>query len=378
MKELGLYIHIPFCVSKCYYCNFNSQAGQDNLKETYIKAIIKEIVAFSSNATDCVVSSIYIGGGTPSCMSEGCIRDVMNAIKSNYNLSNNAEISIEANPNSVTIEKAREWRECGINRVSVGLQSANDSLLKAINRAHTLEEYLSAIKVLKSVGFSNINTDIMLGLPNQTLKDVKDTLKVVLKNKIPHISAYSLILEEGTPLHTMVNSGKITLPGEDEVVKMYDYVYKTLKRHNINRYEVSNFAKKGLKCIHNYNCWNMVEYVGFGVGANSYFNRLRWGNIESIKAYIDNISSDLSVKDFEGKESNEDLYDEYIMLKLRTTEGVDLKKVKDEYYFDLLSLKKDEISRLLKYGLIDIKNNHLFATCDGFKVLNQIILELVY
>lgn len=378
MKELGLYIHIPFCVSKCYYCNFNSQAGQDNLKEDYVKAIIKEIVAFSSNATDYEVTTIYIGGGTPSCMSEGQIGNIMSAIKGNYNLSSNVEISIEANPNSVTIEKAREWRESGINRVSVGLQSANDSLLKSINRAHTLEDYVNAIKTLKSVGFSNINSDIMLGLPNQTLKDVKDTLKVVLKNKIPHISAYSLILEEGTLLHKMVNSGEVSLPCEDDVVKMYDYVYMALKRHKINRYEVSNFAKKNYMCIHNYNCWNMVEYVGFGVGANSYFNRLRWGNIESIKNYIDNMSTGQSVKDFEEKESNEDLYDEYIMLKLRTMEGVDLIKVKEEYCFDLLNLKKDEISKLLKYGLIDIKNNHLFATCDGFKVLNQIILELVY
>lgn len=378
MKELGLYIHFPFCVSKCHYCNFVSYAGVDNLKEDYVKAMIKEIIAFSYNTHDYTITSIYIGGGTPSCMADGVVREVMGVIFDNYNISKNAEISIEANPNSITIEKAMEWGKCGVNRVSIGLQSSNDELLKIINRSHTKEDYLNAIKILKKAGFSNINTDIMLGLPYQTMADIKDTLKLVLKTKIPHVSAYSLILEEDSKLYEMVNSKQVTLPDEDSVINMYDYVNKTLSKHGINRYEVSNFAKRGYECLHNNNCWNMVEYVGFGVGANSFFNNVRWGNIVNIKDYVEGMNNARSVKEFELPQSKEDLFDEYVMLKLRTKEGIDLQFIKDIYYIDLLNLKNKEIEELKKYELIDIKNNHLFATDKGYKVLNQIILDLVY
>jgi len=378
MKELGLYIHIPFCVSKCHYCNFVSYSGLDNLKNDYKKAVIKEIIAFSSKAKEHLVTSIYVGGGTPSCFENGGVKDIVNTIKLHYNVSDKAEISIEANPNSITPEKVAEWKECGINRVSIGLQSSDDNLLKLINRPHTKKDYLNAISLLKKNKFKNVNTDIMLGLPTQTLKQVKDTLKLVLKTSIPHVSAYSLILEEDTPLYKMVKENKLNLPNEDDVVKMYDFVNKTLLKHKIYRYEVSNFAKKNHECLHNKNCWDMVEYVGFGVGANSYFNGIRWGNITKVDEYIKNNELDFSIEDFKENQSLEDLFDEYIMLKLRTTEGLDLNKIKDNYNKDLLVDKKEEINTLLKYGLIKIKNNFLSATDKGFKVLNQIIIDLVY
>ena len=378
MKEIGLYVHIPFCVSKCYYCNFTSFSGLDNLKADYKNAIINEIIAFSDKAIDYVVTSIYVGGGTPSCfLSEG-ISDIINTIKLHYNVSPSAEISVEANPNSISKAKVEEWKSCGVNRVSIGLQSSDDELLKTINRPHTQSDYLNAISILKSYGFDNLNTDIMLGLPNQTMKHIKDTIKLILKTKIPHVSAYSLILEEDTPLHKMVESGELDLPKEDDAVKMYDYVLKKLSKHKIKRYEVSNFAKTGKECKHNLNCWNMVEYVGFGVGANSYFNGVRWGNITDVKQYISNIKSNLSVEDFSEKQSINDLFDEYIMLKLRTVDGVDLNKIKTDYNRDLMVDKKKEIEMLKKYKLIRIKNNHIFATSKGFKLLNQIILDLVY
>jgi len=378
MKELGLYIHIPFCVSKCHYCNFVSYSGLDNLKNDYKKAVIKEIIAFSSKAKEHLVTSIYVGGGTPSCFENGGVKDIVNTIKLHYNVSDKAEISIEANPNSITPEKVAEWKECGINRVSIGLQSSDDNLLKLINRPHTKKDYLNAISLLKKNKFKNVNTDIMLGLPTQTLKQVKDTLKLVLKTSIPHVSAYSLILEEDTPLYKMVKENKLNLPNEDDVVKMYDFVNKTLLKHKIYRYEVSNFAKKNHECLHNKNCWDMVEYVGFGVGANSYFNGIRWGNITKVDEYIKNNELDFSIEDFKENQSLEDLFDEYIMLKLRTTERINLNKIKDNYNKDLLVDKKEEINTLLKYGLIKIKNNFLSATDKGFKVLNQIIIDLVY
>lgn len=377
MKELGLYIHIPFCVSKCYYCNFNSFVGLDNLKDDYKNAIIKEIIAFSVNAKNHIVTSVYIGGGTPSCMNCGTISDILTTIKSHYNVSDNAEISVEANPNSITEDKVAEWKNSGVNRVSIGLQSSDDKLLKIINRPHTKKDYLNAINLLKKYGFNNINTDIMLGLPGQTLKHVKDTLKLILDTNIPHVSAYSLILEEDTPLFKMVSSNELVLPSEDEVVEMYDYVNDILSKNNIERYEVSNFSKHGYECLHNNNCWDMVEYVGFGVGANSYFNGDRWGNIADVKKYIECINKASYIEDFRETQSDEDLFDEYIMLKLRTRDGVNLNKIKQDYNKDLLKDKKDEIDNMLRYGLIDIKGNNLSATDKGFKVLNQIIVDLV-
>lgn len=377
MKELGLYIHIPFCVSKCYYCNFTSFTGIDNLKSDYKEAIINEIIAFSEKVKDYTITTIYVGGGTPSCFLTDGIKDIIETIKKNYNVSDTAEISIEANPNSINVDRAKEWKQCGVNRISIGLQSSDDNLLKIINRPHNKKDYLNAMSILKANGFKNLNTDIMLGLPTQTLKQVKDTLKLIFKTKIPHISAYSLILEEDTPLYKMVNENQLSLPEEDEVVKMYDYVFKTLKRHKIHRYEVSNFAQKGRECKHNLNCWNMVEYVGFGVGANSYLEGRRWGNITDVKKYISNINSHLSVEDFSEVQSKEDLFDEYIMLKLRTSQGIDLIKVKEEYNKDLLVEKDKEIAILQKHKIIKIKNNYLYATNKGFKLLNQIILDLV-
>ena len=377
MKELGLYIHIPFCVSKCHYCNFVSYAGMDKYKSKYKKAIIKEIIAFSSKAKRYVVNTIYIGGGTPSCFDDGAINEILTAVRKNYILKDNVEISIESNPNSITESKVKEWRNAGVNRVSIGLQSCDEGLLKLINRPHTLKDYFNAIKLLRRYGFNNINTDIMVGLPNQTMKHVKQTTKLVLKTNIPHVSAYALILEEDTPLHKMVKSKQLTLPSEDKAVKMYDYVYKKLKSHNINRYEVSNFAKRGYECAHNLNCWNMVEYVGFGVSANSYFGGRRWGNVEDIKSYIDYINHNVDPKEFNEKQTKDDLFDEYVMLKLRTTQGLDLDRIKKEYGKDLLVIKDTEIKTLKIHGLIKVKNNYLFATAKGFKFLNQIILDLV-
>lgn len=377
MKELGLYIHIPFCVSKCYYCNFTSFTGIDNLKSGYKDAIIKEIIAFSPRVKDYVITTIYVGGGTPSCFLTDGIKDIIDSIRHNYNVSETAEISIEANPNSVNEERVKEWKESGINRVSIGLQSSDDNLLQIINRPHNKKDYLKAMSILKDNGFKNINTDIMLGLPTQTLKQVKQTLNLVFKTKIPHVSAYSLILEEDTPLYKMVNKKQLELPEEDEVVKMYDYILKTLNKHKIYRYEVSNFAKKNKECKHNLNCWNMVEYVGFGVGANSYLNGFRWGNITDVKKYMSNIESNLNIEDFKEEQTKEDLFDEYIMLKLRTTQGIDLLKVKNEYDRDLIIEKSKEIENLVKHRLVKIKDNYLSATNKGFKLLNQIILDLV-
>lgn len=376
MKELGIYVHIPFCKSKCAYCNFNSYAGCDKFQPDYLKALLQEIKSYGESATNHLVTTIYIGGGTPSNLISGGIISILNAIRENYNVAENCEISIESNPNSITYEKVLEWKNAGVNRVSVGLQTDNAKLLKLLNRTHTKRDFLNAIKLLKQNGFNNINADIIIGLPTQKLSDVKRTLKTLKRCELTHISAYSLILENGTPLKSLVDSGAIKEPKEAKVLSMYDFVNKELSEWDMSRYEVSNFAINGYCCKHNLNCWNMVEYLGFGAGAHSFFNGLRYFNYDTIQGYITAINNGSAVETHEPQTPN-DLFEEYVMLKLRTAEGLELDRLKNEYGVDLLNIKADTVAEFTRLNLIEIKSGFLRLTDDGFKVLNKIILELV-
>lgn len=376
MKELGLYIHIPFCKSKCSYCNFNSYPNCDEYQPEYLKALLKEIEGYKEKIKDYIVTTIYIGGGTPSNFLSGGISSIMQKVRECFTLSSSPEISIEANPNTITYERILEWKNAGINRVSVGLQSDNERLLKLLNRTHSKKDFLNAIKLLKQNKFGNINADIMIGLPTQKLSDVKRTLKTLKRCDIQHVSAYCLILEDGTPLKKMVDEGRVKELKEIKVLSMYDFVYNELKKWGIHRYEVSNFALVGHECKHNLNCWDMVEYVGFGAGAHSFLNGTRYYNHSGISDYISAVKDGNAVEVAEPQTTN-DLFEEYIMLKLRTAEGISLNRIKDEYNIDLLAIKGNKIREFEKLGLIEIAGAYLRLTDDGFKVLNKIVLELV-
>ena len=372
MKELGLYVHIPFCLSKCKYCNFNSYAGCVHLAPKYLHVLCDEIEQYSAKAKDYTVTTVFIGGGTPSIMPSGAIATIVSTIKKHFDVDKNAELTIEANPNTITFDKAQEWFACGINRVSVGLQSANSHVLRLIGRTHNVVDYKNAIKVLKSVGFTNINTDLMLGLPSQKQSDVKSAITLAHKLGCTHISAYALILEPDTPLHSLVTSGKVKLPSETKTLNMYNFAYIYLHKLGYKRYEVSNFAYPGCECKHNLNTWSMVEYLGFGAGAHSYFQGVRHSNFESLDDYMQSANH---VETHEIISIGEQL-EEYIMLGLRKVEGIDLQYIKKYFKVDLLVDKAPNIQQLTNFGLIKIQNGKLFATDYGFNLLNKIILEL--
>ena len=374
--NLGIYVHIPFCVSKCDYCNFYSITKLD-LVNDYVLALVKEIKRESKNYKDYSIDTIFIGGGTPSILPTGAISSIVNTIKKHYNVNSDCEISIESNPNSITYQNATEWFNCGINRVSVGLQSTSDRLLKKIGRAHTFSDFLVAVDNLKKVGFKNINADIMLGLPTQKQGDVKNTLRHCFRSGITHLSAYTLILEEDTPLYKKIELNQIKPVSEQKTLGMFSYVLKHTKLNGYNRYEVSNFALNGFECKHNLNCWNMCDYVGFGCAAHSFVNSTRFCNVSNVAGYIDAISKSKSVIETKEKITNNELVEESIMLGLRTVKGLDLQKLFDKFKYDLLKNKKSQIEKLVSLGLIEIKDNFLFATEKGFYVLNQIIVELV-
>ena len=377
MREIGIYIHIPFCVTKCKYCDFNSYAGHERFFNQYVVAITKEIFQNKNKYNDCEVSTIFIGGGTPSCVPQGVIATILSEIKNNYNILENAEITIECNPNSVTYSKALEWYMAGVNRVSVGLQSSRNNLLKIIGRTHNKQDYVNAINIIKSVGFKNINTDLMLGLPRQKMSDVKKSIVLAKAIGCKHISLYSLILEENTQLYKEVKSGIVKLPNEKKVVGMMVQSNKLLKQHGFERYEVSNFSLPGFECKHNVNCWKMVEYIGFGAGAHSYYDNKRWSNICGIEKYIKAMQSKSEAIEAVEKLNKSDIIEEYIMLGLRLVEGININKLKEIAGFDLLKVRGRELEQLIKLQLISLENKVLKATDYGFLFLNKIIEMLV-
>ena len=265
-RELGVYVHIPFCKHKCDYCDFISYCNKDNLIEDYVQAVIKEIKLQNIQAW---ITTIYIGGGTPSYIDSKYIKQIMVEIRKK-NVHKNAEITIEVNPGTITEEKLKDYKECGINRLSIGLQVTQDELLKQIGRIHNYEQFLETYKLARKVGFKNINVDLMLGLPNQRIKDLKESLDSIIKLQPEHISVYSLIVEDGTPIAQKIENGQLELPTDDMERNMYWYVKNTLELRGYKHYEISNFAKRGHESKHNLNCWNQSHYFGFGAAAHSY------------------------------------------------------------------------------------------------------------
>ena len=290
MEKIGLYIHIPFCKRKCFYCDFCSYADKLDLQEQYINAVIKELDYVSKNK-EYLVETVYIGGGTPSIINEKLIVQLINSIKQFFKIDDSAEITIEINPGTASEEKINAYKKAGINRASIGLQSASDKLLEEIGRIHNFNEFEKVYSLVQKVGIDNINVDLMIGLPNQTLEDVEDTLDKIVKKNPNHISVYSLIVEPDTEIEKMICSGRLQLPDEDTERKMYWDVVNKLKNCGYNQYEISNFAKKGFESKHNVDCWNQKEYIGAGIAAHSYVNGTRYSNICSIEEYIENIEN---------------------------------------------------------------------------------------
>lgn len=288
MKELGIYIHIPFCKKKCYYCDFISFAGKEEIFKSYVEAVVKEIE--NANLRKYNIETVYIGGGTPSILDSKEIEKILYKIKPN--ISEDVEITIEVNPGTVNEEKLKDYISFGINRISIGLQSTENRLLEQIGRIHSYEEFLKTYNLAKKVGFKNTNVDLMLGLPNQSLEDIKKSLREIISLAPNHISIYSLILEEGTKLEEMIKNNELQMIDEELERKMYWETKKILEEKGYKHYEISNFAKSGFESRHNLDCWHQKEYLGFGVAAHSYIEGIRYSNIEDIPKYIDNINND--------------------------------------------------------------------------------------
>ena len=374
-NEIGIYVHIPFCKQKCYYCDFVSYCNKDDKIEPYIKTLIKEIEMQNIKSN---INTIYIGGGTPSYIDSKYITEIMDKIKKK-NVIENVEITIEVNPGTVTRGKLEDYKNSGINRLSIGLQTANNKLLKQIGRIHNYEEFLETYKIAREVGFNNINVDLIIGLPNQRIQDLKNSLDEVIKLSPEHISVYSLIIEDGMPIKTQIENGKLQLPDEETERNMYWYVKNTLELNGYKHYEISNFAKNGYESKHNMNCWNQDEYIGFGISAHSYRNITRYSNTDNINEYIRNIKSDSPEKNriIHEVQKLEDTEKEFMLLGLRKIDGVSISEFKDRFGDNPIYLYRNELKKLSDENLIKVDENNIKLTNKGIDLANIVWEEFV-
>ena len=378
-KEIGIYIHIPFCMKKCYYCDFISYPDKINLQEQYIESLKKEIENRKEELKNTYISTIYIGGGTPSFIEEKYIKDILDKIKEVDTDNNEKEITIEVNPGTVNQEKLRTYKKIGINRLSIGLQSTNNEELKTIGRIHTYKQFLDTYKLARKEEFKNINIDLMLGLPNQKIQDLKQTMQKVINLKPEHISVYSLIIEEGTIIEKKIKNKELNLPDEELERQMYWYTKNTLEINGYNQYEISNFSKKGFESKHNLNCWKQKEYLGFGVAAHSYLNKTRYSNICNIEEYIKNIQNGNQSKNkiIHEIQTIEEQKKEYMLLGLRTIEGIKIQEFKEKFAQNPILIFRKELEKLVKENLINIDGDNIKLTNKGLDFANIVWEEFI-
>lgn len=374
--SIGIYVHIPFCVSKCAYCDFYSlpsAKADESIKERYVQALIGQIEGARSLYGRHNVSTVFFGGGTPTVLKTEQLVRIIDTLKSTFNLTRNCEFTVEANPATFDAEKLTALRAAGVNRISLGIQSASNSELQSIGRIHTFEQAENAFNLTRSCGFDNISVDLMYGLPSQTEQSFLKSVEEIIKLQPEHISVYGLQLEENTPLCRYRDN--YVFPSEDECISMYSRAIALLKENGYGRYEISNFAKKGRECAHNLGYWSQKNYLGFGVGAYSYFNDKRFHIESDINAFcVGEDFSDITVID--EVLSEQDKVSEFIMLSLRLVNGFSKKELFDRTRDAELYLNRCE--KFIQCGLMKRENGRIFFTESGFNVSNAILSEILF
>jgi oxygen-independent coproporphyrinogen III oxidase len=365
----SLYIHIPFCVQKCIYCDFFSVSYDDNLASPYIHAVCRELSLKKGPADS--LKTIYVGGGTPSLLSVECFSRLSRCLADNFSIEDSAEITVEANPGTITESKINRMLSTGVNRLSVGVQSFNDIELKTLGRIHTAGESSRSLELMKKAGLHNVSIDLIYGIPGQTMESWRASVSKALEFSPAHISTYELTPEENTPLHKLIESGKIKMLDEELVLEMYNYIVDFLTDCGYEHYEISNFALPAFKCVHNINYWNRGEYIGAGAGAHSFVGGVRSMNTKDIRNYIENLNQGKLAETWSAKVTAEEALKELIFLGLRKTKGINIMKAAR------LDLSLSDAGKgLIDEGYLEIENNHLRLTRKGIVISNTIIIRL--
>ena len=386
MKEqtLELYVHIPFCKKKCRYCDFLSFAGEEWTQETYTQALIREIGAWRGKENK-KVSSVFVGGGTPSILSVRRMEEIFEALRESFFLTEDAEITIECNPGTLEKEKLEVYKGLGVNRLSLGLQSAKNEELRLLGRIHTWETFLESFQMARKAGFENLNVDLISALPGQTVESWRETLEKAIALSPEHISAYSLIIEEGTPFYQEYEEdAKIReaggdpqfLPSEDAERQMYEDTEKILGNAGYSRYEISNYAKPGMACQHNMGYWQRKEYIGLGLGASSLYREGRWRNSENLLEYCNRKQDMPERKDLQ-KLSRKDQMEETMFLGLRLMEGVEEEAFFREFGCTCREVYGEVLDRLEDQGLLKEENGRIFLTSHGIDISNYCMAEFL-
>lgn len=370
-QALELYIHIPFCVRKCNYCDFLSFRADRQAQEKYVQALCAEIK--SAEDLKRGVTSVFIGGGTPSVLAPGWLEKIMGCLRQSFRILPDAEITMEANPGTLDREKLAAYRECGINRLSMGLQSAKDEELALLGRVHTFGEFLENYQMARETGFSNINVDLMFGIPGQTREDWLSTLRRVAELSPEHISAYSLIVEEGTPFAEM----ELDLPDEDTEYQMYEDTAEILKKYGYLQYEISNYAREGFACRHNIGYWKRSDYLGLGLGASSLIGNRRFSNTRNMEKYLKDSDSPDVIREYEPELTRNDAMAEFMFLGLRMINGVSRAEFQACFGCFLDSVYGPVIEKYKNLGLLHDAGDRISLTRRGIHVSNVIMSEFL-
>lgn len=374
-ENIGIYIHIPFCKKKCFYCDFVSYENKDNLIQEYIDAVCLEILQNAEILSEYNISTIYFGGGTPSLIKAEYIEKILNTLKLFVTDEKEIkEITIEINPNSASLDKLEKYYNLGINRLSIGLQSTHDKILRNIGRLHTFNDFKEVLKNANAIGFKNISVDLIYPLPGLNLSGFKETLNSVIKLKdefnIKHISVYNLEVHENTRLDFLLKEGFVSLCNEDEEYKMREELNKRLQDNGFVKYEISNYAYPGFESKHNLCYWNQEKYIGFGVNASSFFNLKRYRNTSNIDKYIDGIKNNKNIVVETEELDKLSLMKEYIILKLRLSKGVEISEFKQKFGTDIFDIFNTEFNSLKKDNLVNITSKNISLTNRGEEVAN--------
>ena len=374
-KFLGIYIHIPFCKQKCYYCDFCSAPAREDTKQKYVLSLIENIRVSSLYFADRVVDSVFFGGGTPTCLSYEQLDNILEAIKEHYRVAKDAEISLECNPATADLNFLQHLRQSGFNRLSIGVQSAHNEELKALGRIHTFEDFQRTYLDSRVAGFENINIDIMYGIPCQTESSFEHTLESIVSFSPEHISAYALKIEPGTVFFK--NKEKLILPDEDSEYNMYKLAVNLLRDAGYRHYEISNYAKNGFESRHNLKYWNCDDYVGLGISAHSCIGRDRYAVISSLKKYITCDFCENSYYTVTEKLTSDEFIEEYIMMRLRLGKGLNESDFKSKFGKDIPQKYIDRINTFVKKGYMVSSENGYHFSDDGMYLSNYFLSEIL-
>lgn len=386
MKEMELYIHVPFCIKKCAYCDFLSAPAGEEERQRYVETMIKEIQGYRKKYQEYCVTTIFVGGGTPSVLSGEQIKEVFNALRASFVIDTQAEITIEVNPGTVTEEKVEAWMQAGVNRISIGLQSVNDEELQMLGRMHTYKDFLNTYHLLRDKGFNNLNIDLISAIPGQTLESWKKTLSTVAELEPEHISAYSLIVEEGTPFYTIYGEGGADgnlesmvqpLPDEETERFIYEETEMILQKYGYDRYEISNYAKPGYACRHNEGYWRRVNYLGVGLGASSLIENQRFRNFSTYDAYMDAIQNQKLFHEEVESLSVTDEMEEFMFLGLRMMSGISREEFQKKFGKKIETVYEKQIQQLKKDGLIEFVENRIRLTKRGIDISNYVFEQFL-